>query len=316
MSDLRSIIITIRSSDERTERACIQSVLDEGVSSDQIHVIKEAPFKKALEACFQVACESSAKWLLTLDADMILLPGTLEKFYREAEKMPEHFIQIQGKVLDKFYGEVRRGGPRFYRTKHLKKALEISRTLKDHIRPETNIIQMMGEKGHPARYISPLIALHDFGQYYADIYRKACVYAVKHKSKLPIILEQAAAQKNSDADYGVVLKGIYDSLSKGMDVKIDRRIFKRETKEALLDLDLVEKTDIPETIQTSWILKSYSVLKESRLFRGGFTKDVPSTRIEAIKATFRRKGFIKSSAIYSGVMFTDFGKWLLMFGKK
>lgn len=316
MISKKSIIVTIRSSDERTEQACIQSILDEGVTRDQIHVVKEAPFKKALENCFKVASESGKKWLLTLDADMILLPGTLEKFYQEAVKMPQHFIQIQAKILDKFYGKIRKGGPRFYRVQHVCKALTLSHSIRDHIRPESNILNKMGEIGYPSRYISPVIALHDFEQYYADVYRKACVHAVKHMSIIPIILEEAVAYKDYDNDYRVILKGIYDSLSIGMDAKIDKRIYIKQAKEALSELELKEKTDVPETIEVSRILNSYSVYIDSRSFRDGITKDVPSTRVDSVKSTLARKGLIKSCAIYSGVLFTTIGNCFLRFGKK
>jgi predicted nucleic acid-binding protein len=316
MADLNSIIVTVRTSDERTEQACIQSVLDEGVSGNQIHIIKETPFKKALEMCFKKAFESDAKWLLTLDADMILIPGVIKNLIIEAEKMPDHFIQIQARILDKFYGEVRGGGPRIYRVKHLGNALRVSQSLKDDIRPETNIIKVMGRRGYHSRYISPCIALHDFEQYFTDIYRKACVHAVKHMSKLPIILEQAVKYKVADADYQVILKGIYDSLSKGMDVKIDNRIYIDEAKEALSTLKLEEKTDIPVTIQTSKILASYSISKNDQSFTDCTQKDVPSTRMDTFKKTMKRKGLIKCSAIYIGLIFSFLGKRLSRFGKR
>lgn len=315
MSDLESIIVTIRSSGERTEQACIQSVLDQGVSDSQIHVIREVPFKKALEVCFQKASKSNAKWLLTLDADMILIPGVLSRFFQQAEKMPTQFIQIQAQIFDKFYGEIRRGGPRMYRVEYLDKALKISRSLNDHIRPETNIIQHMGKMGHPSRYISPAIALHDFEQYYRDIYRKACVYAVKHLKKIPVFLKQATKEVSKDPDYQVILKGIYDSLAKNLEAKIDKRMFKEEAEKALIELDLHEKEYNVKKTDLDPILKK--IQKRTSLdFEIEHTKDVPSSRLNSFEKVIKRNGPIRAIIIYSGLFFLSLGKNLKRLGSK
>lgn len=307
MSDSSSIIVTIRSSGERTERACIQSVLNEGVGSDQIQIIKETPFKKALETCFQIASQSDAKWLLTLDADMVLLPGALAPFYREAQKIPDHFVQVQAQIFDKFYGEIRRGGPRLYRVQHLKKAFSISIALEDHIRPETNIIQQMGKKGHPSRYISPAIALHDFEQYYTDIYRKACVYAEKHIDKLPTILKEAVKNRETDPDYQVILKGIYDSLAKEMDIKIDKRMFVEHARQALMSLKLDEKEDDLVSFHIQELMETFDVPQPSFSFRMVEYKDVPSGYFNVFMATVRRNGLMRSFRIYLGLLLISLG---------
>jgi len=309
MPDLSSIIATVRSSDERTEQACVNSLLQNGVSEGQIHIIKEAPFKRALEVCYETAADSGASWLLTVDADMVLLPEVLEKFYQQALNMPGHFIQIQGQVLDKFYGEIRRGGPRLYRVKYLKKALDISLSLDDHIRPETNIIQKMGSLGHPARYISPAIAIHDFEQYYADIYRKASVYAVKHIDKLPKILKEAVKHREDDPDYQVILKGIYDSLATGMDVKIDKRLFNKEAKEALLELGFHEKESTVKELALEAIL--INIQKTTKPdFDKGHSKDVPEKKLVLMKKIFEKKGILKGSIYNTGILLDKLGRYM------
>ena len=310
MPELNTILVAIRSSGERTEQACIESVLGEGFSRDQIHIIREVPFKKALEECFTIAKAHKIKWLLTLDADMILLPNVLEKFHKEAEKMPDHFIQIQGQVLDKFYGEVRRGGPRYYRTEHLSKALNISQSLNDHIRPETNIIQKMGSSGHPSRYISSPIALHDFGQYYSDIYRKARIYAVKHISRISVILEQAKKNKSSDNDYSVIIKGVFDGLSDESEASIDKRLFVKEAEKALKDLNLVEKPTQLESFKIKDVLNKYK-LDGSKTFLNLVYKDVPSTRTHLVRNFYKNRGLLRSLIYFTGTLLSQSGNYLL-----
>jgi len=311
-----SLIVTVRSAGERTEEACIRSIVCEGIAQEQIHIIKEAPFKKALETCFSIAFKSDETWLLTLDADMILLPDTLQKFISEAEKMPANYLQIQAKILDKIFGDVRKGGPRLYRVEHLKKAFKISQTLQDDIRPESNIINRMGSEGYPSRYISPIIALHDFEQYHKDIYRKACVHAVKHFSKLPGILEQVVQFQQNDVDYRVILKGIYDSISMNMKGKIDHREYSTEATNALNQLEINEKSDEFEPINTIKVLETYSVTKEEVAFSNVTYKDLPSYRIDGIKESLRQRGVLLTVANYTGTFFSKLGGKLSQFGKK
>ncbi len=310
------LIVTVRSAGERTEEACIRSIVSEGIGQEQIHIINEAPFKKALETCFDVAAKSNSTWLLTLDADMILLPDTLKQFISEAEKMPANYMQIQAKILDKIFGDVRKGGPRLYRVVYLEKAFNISQSLQDDIRPESNIINRMGLEGHPSRYISPVIALHDFEQYHKDIYRKACVHAVKHLSKLPEILEQVVQYQQTDLDYRVILKGIYDSLSMNMEGKIDHREYNTEATAALKQLDINEKSKKPESINTHNVLETYSVTKDEKSFRNIVYKDVPSNRMDGLKVSIRQRGVFSTVVNYAGTFFSMLGGLLLQFGQK
>lgn len=304
-----SFIVTIRSTGERTEKACIQSILDEGIQRSQIHIIKEAPFKKALETCFEVAIEAQTKWLLTFDADMILIPGMLDQYFEMAENMPEENLQIQGQVLDKFFASVRRGGPRIYRVKYLREAYEISKSIPDNIRPETNVISKLGDRGYPARYISPPICIHDFGQYYGDIYRKSYAHSIKHIKKLPQILKKTSGIRETDADYKVFLKGIFDSLLSEKEITIDKRILEDETIKALKQIDVEEKKDIPESINVKEILQQYSVSESHLSFNDVTFKDVPSTISHIFFKNFKNKGVLKGMIYFFGLSLSKTGDY-------
>lgn len=304
-----SFIVTVRSTGERTETACVRSLLDEGVKRSQIHIIKEAPFKKALETCFEVGLKAQTKWLLTFDADMVLIPGILSGFFDAAEDMPEENLQIQGQVLDKFFASVRRGGPRIYRVKYLNEVCEISKSLPDTIRPETNIISNMGERGYPARYISTAISIHDFDQYYADIYRKSYAHSIKHLKKLPQILSQTTYINETDADYKVFLKGIFDSLLSNVEISIDKRILKEETKEALNQIDVEERTDIPEVIDVNEKIQQYSVSKFYLSFEKMDFKDVPSKTSHILVKNLKKKGVVRGIVYLFGVSLSKAGNF-------
>jgi len=309
MPDKKLFTVTVRSTGERTEKACIQSLLDEGIEKSQIHIIREAPFKKSLETCFKKAIEAKSKWLLTFDADMILIPGMLSGFFEMAEEMPEENLQIQGKILDKFFASVRSGGPRIYRVKHLHEAYEISKNLPDNIRPESNVISCLGKQGHPSRYISTVICIHDFGQYYADIYRKSYAHSIKHIKKLPKILKNTAYRNANDPDYKVFIKGIFDSLLSDTDVSIDKRILKEETNEALNQIDIREKNDVPDSIDVQQILNKYSVSDFYLSFDECNYKDVPSNPTGLVSQNLNNKGFMKGLIFLFGLSLTRIGEY-------
>lgn len=304
-----SFIVTIRSTSERTETACVQSLLDEGVKRSQIHIINEAPFKKALETCFEVGLKAQTKWLLTFDADMVLIPGILSGFFDAAEDMPEENLQIQGQVLDKFFASVRRGGPRIYRVKYLNEAFEISKSLPDNIRPETNIISNMGKRGYPARYISTAISIHDFDQYYADIYRKSYAHSIKHLKKLPQILSKTTYIRETDADYKVFLKGIFDSLQSNAEITIDKRILKEETKKALNQIDVEEKKDSLDSINVREVLHDFSVSEYYLSFENMDFKDVPSKKSHIFLKNLKDKGVVKGLIYLFGITLSKTGDY-------
>lgn len=242
LSAATSITVVLRAAGERTEDESFK-ILKNQVSDDTaVNIVRKNPFKEALEECFRQGIDSEKKWLVTADADMILLPGAVELLTREAEKMPENYLQLQGKIIDKITGTVRKAGPRVYRISLLDRLLKLSESFDDHIRPESRLITHLGKQGYPSRYISAVLCLHDFEQYYKDIYRKSYVHGRKHPELLSGIIQRAITLKNEDPDYQVMLQAIWDSLNEEMEVGIDTRLFDLKSQKALEKMQLVEKT--------------------------------------------------------------------------
>src|SRR5690625_1444068 len=88
---------------------------------------------------------------------------------------------------------------------------------------------------------SGCMALHDFEQYYKDIYRKSFVHARKHPDLLPDMIKRAVLLKDKDPDYLVMLQAIWDSLIENVEVGIDTRLYTETAENALNKLNLVEK---------------------------------------------------------------------------
>lgn len=241
LSAAMSFIVTIRAAGERTEDECYQTFKEQAGEATAIHIVRKNPFKEALEECYQVGIESQKKWLITVDADMIMLSGTIELLIREAEKMPENYLQLQGKILDKITGTFRKSGPKIYRVSLLKKLLELSKSFDDHVRPESRLIAHLGRKGCPFRYISAVLCLHDYEQYYKNIYRKSYVRTRKHPWFLSEIIQRAISLKKEDLNYQVMLQAIWDNLHEDMEVGIDTRLFELKSRNALEKLQIDEK---------------------------------------------------------------------------
>ncbi len=242
-SESYDAVVALRTSGERTFEAS-RAMIREQVPGLPLYVIDEKPFKKAFERCLEAGLEAGARWLITADADMLLLPDAINRMLQEAEKMPAGHLQLQGRIYDKITGTFRKGGPRIYRTEHLGKLLALSKESSDHIRPESSKIRILQKQGHPSRYLYRVFALHDFEQYYKDLYRKALVHAVKHPELVTALIYRSTNLQERDDDFRVVLKAVWDGLTSHKEISIDSRLFEEESNRTLAELGLQEKSEL------------------------------------------------------------------------
>ncbi|MDR9366927.1 MAG: glycosyltransferase [Balneolaceae bacterium] len=313
MTDAAGYIIIIRSSNERTTKIC-KDLVEKQALDGKVVVIRKKPFKLALEECFRTAIRQQATWLITVDADMLILPGTIEKLYKTAEQMPAHYLQLQGRILDKITGSIRKAGPRIYRVSLLEKALNISESSdNNNIRPEAHVVSEMGQSGHPSRYIPTVTCLHDYEQYYADLYRKSIVHAKKHHEFVADIISRAASKMQKDDDFKVILKAVWDGLTRNIEVSADSRLFQKRAEEALAELGLTEKNDIENVDDIigkmkEWIRQIPADNSAEITFR-----DQPKPKysiLRRIKNIITKKGLIGGLSYGAGEILVDLGKRL------
>jgi hypothetical protein len=181
---------------------------------------------------------------MALDADILLAPDAIAELIRAAELMPPHYVQVQGRIWDKIIGTYRPAGPRIYRTELLKRALEYVPEAGSEIRPESYVLEQMGKLGFPSRRVSQILGLHDFEQYYRDLYRKSFVHAKKHLVFVPNILQRCSYYLGGDQDFLVVLKGLWDGLLYRGSVSIDSTRYLDSFHRAQADLRLEEKSEL------------------------------------------------------------------------
>jgi hypothetical protein len=199
-------------------------------------------------------------WTLCNDADVLLRPGSIEKMLSIAETHDQAILEFQGLIIDKFFGGPRAGGPHLYRTNLLIKAMEYFEAAREKIRPETVLLNIMKSKGYPWLSLPEVFGLHDFFQFYKDIYRKCFVFAHKNQALRDLFLSVWSMQVSQDRDYQVAFMGFAAGNCYNQKVIIDstQDIFKLSFEDLPfdekneLDKNLLTLSDI-ETIISTWV---------------------------------------------------------------
>jgi len=221
----QNLTIIIRSVGERTEQVCRQLIASQGIPYDHIVVVREVPFSASLRKSYQIGLERHLPWTLCVDADVLLRPKAIDTLIGFACEQNRDVFEIQGFILDKFFGGPRHGGPHLYRTALLDQALPLIPDEGINIRPEGYTLERMKSKGFPYRVIPYLTGLHDFEQYYRDIYRKCFVQAHKHLEYADLFVEVWREGAVNDDDFKVALNGFADGIrcldTVSMDVSSD-----------------------------------------------------------------------------------------------
>lgn len=222
-NSLSDFIVLIRGANERTEELCKKLIVDQGVNEDNVRLIRESPFSKALLKTFEIGIEKDKKWTFCVDADVLLRPGSIHEMVRLADSQHEKVCQVQGYMMDKFFGGVRKGGVHLYRTSLLDKVIKHVPVEGTAIRPESYALQKMSDNGYPTSVVPYVVGLHDFEQYNFDIYRKAFVQAEKHQSRAELFIKLWKKRADSDFDYKVALRGFSDSVYNTQQIFIDNK---------------------------------------------------------------------------------------------
>ena len=92
-----NLVVIIRAAGERTLQVC-RELLGMQIRGDAVEIVNETPFEAALRRTYEIGLQRSAKWTMTLDADVLLREGAVAELMAEAERLPRHFVQIEGLV--------------------------------------------------------------------------------------------------------------------------------------------------------------------------------------------------------------------------
>lgn len=286
MSTLQTsnFIVVIRSAGERTRDVCKQIILNELPEQD-VKIIELTPFEEALRESYKIGIQSNKEWLITIDADVIPRSEFISDISTLTNKVSDDLFAFKPMIYDKILMKYRLAGIRVYRNKYLKEAYEFIPDDGQQIRPEEYTVNIMEKEGYKTKIFEYVGGLHDFEQYYRDIYRKAFFHSTKHLSQVAELIEHWKKRSIEDPDYTVIVKGAVDGLLSKKKPKADLHFFEELTKKALKELDLVEKkaldlTDIESMVESK--LSSVGIFSKEYTWNG-------------IKKNVEKKGFLKGS---------------------
>ena len=191
--------IIVRACGERTEKKCIELA---SLSGDVI-VIRETPFAASLKKTYEIGKGLKQKWLPVIDADVLLTPCTIEQAIKELDKLDDNIFCLDGKTKDKLLCQTRRAGVHIYRVSMLERALKFIDF--SHIKPETWARKCMESQGFRTHVGNIVFGLHDYEQFYCDIWRKAVTQTKKLQTKIKKHHEKKWKERIIDLDYKVIL---------------------------------------------------------------------------------------------------------------
>lgn len=226
------VTAVIRSAGERTERACLDLI-----EADDIHVIREVPFERAVRRSFELG--AGADWLMTVDADMLPLPGAQAAMRRMAAEAPTDVFQFQGQGTDRLTMNTRDCGVRFWRGAHLPEAMEHVPEPGASHRPESAARQVMHDRGRRSVQVQLVTCLHDYERYFRDVYQKAALHSAKHPRWLHL---PVAWRRSESIEYRVAARGWADGGPGVTDV----RVYQAAAEAALEQLGIEERKPLPE----------------------------------------------------------------------
>ena len=287
------VLIVVRSAGERTVEVC-ETLLSEQVASGNISRLCETPFSQAVIRTFEVGIEAGCKWTIAVDADVLVRPHAVEGIVSAAEREVDDTFELEGRIFDKLFYGPRSGGLHLYRTSLLEQAVEIARRLDVVHRPEFHVIQEMKSRGYRQKRIDDVFGLHDFEQYYRDLYRKGFVHAQKHADLLRLLGVMWARMEADDRDFRAVLLGMRAGLEVGGVAWTDVSVFDEVASEALREGGLVEKNAIGNasdgSIDVERVLASHVPSPEFKAWdRRRRMRDAAGTVYRMIPGTVRRK---------------------------
>ena len=215
------ITVIIRSAGERTLDACYQ-LLANIFEKEQIHIIEEVPFSKAVLRSLELGIEEKRPWFACVDADVLVHEEGVLNLLEYADNAPNEVFEIQGLILDKFFPVRRPAGNHLYRTKYAHRALSMIPKEGTTLRPEATLLKNMAQAGYPWMQCDAVVGIHDFEQYYADIFRKCFLQAHKHDYLFQHILDYWLLKSTTDKDFEVANLGALYGFSFKGEIRIDK----------------------------------------------------------------------------------------------
>lgn len=244
---LDDVTVVIRAAGERTADLCLQLVRDQ-LPADQVTLIRERPFARALEVGIVIAKDAGRPWAVLLDADVLLRSDAMARIRETLVGSPGGFYMINFALLDRTFG-----GPAFgvhaYNTALFDRALEFIGEARDDQRPETRLYRELGRRGFATRLNSTVVGLHDYEQYHKDLYRKMFVRAMKYEARVPFMRKILGDQYLHDSEARAMMWGLLDGMVHRLEGHrvglLDVSVYEEHARQALTLAGVEEKPPLP-----------------------------------------------------------------------
>lgn len=247
--DKKNLCIIVRSCGERTTELC-ESLIKKSIHRDNlVYVIKDFPFLKVLKIGYKKALQANCKWTIFIDGNVLPFSDSISLLCDFADQMDEKQSVIQGLVFKKFFNLALPSGNKLYRTSCMEKLIDLVETQNIEACPETLAITKLSlHYGYdPINTVPIFFGLHDYEQYYYDIYRKAFNFSRGIEKFLPYLTSFWRTKKD-DLEFKIALTGLADGI-KNYDIGLDKlnsnsilmkegfKLLKLQEKERLIDND-------------------------------------------------------------------------------
>lgn len=212
------IVGIIRSIGERTE-SFSKFLLEKQV--DEVKVIKNiSPLKQSVIEYLKVGLDYD--YLVINDADVFVKPNCVKSMLKKIGNSS----MITAHTTSKFFKN-RQGGIRIYNCKKCEQMINYIEK-NNNIRPEFSLHQKFQGK-----LINDITSLHEYEQYYKDIYLRFNKHSIKSKQFSHIITKN---KNNKDYDFRVAYSGFFDK-----EKDFSKSFIDLKEKEEIFDFELLQK---------------------------------------------------------------------------
>jgi len=244
-----SFLLIVRGAKERTEMLSFKH-LSNLFGAGSVQLVNEIPFSRAIQKSFGLGIDSGKDWMLCIDADVLLDYNAIKSLLKVTEGIHDHVFEVQGLVRDKFIPVNRPAGNHLYRMRYAEEAIKCIPKEGTSLRPESTMLKNMALKGFPWYQSDVVVGVHDFEQYYKDIFRKCFLHAKKHSYVLPKVMPYWLKMARTDPDFEVAILAAAYAQKHRDSVAVSKNFGIREAEEALSALKLEEKDTIKDISNT------------------------------------------------------------------
>lgn len=248
------VTVVLRECGERTADASC-ALLQAFLPAANVVRINELPFSRAVRKAFEVGLDEKRPWTLCIDADVLVSERGIRELLAIAEMQPPQVFELQGFIADKFFGFFRPAGNHLYRTAMLSQARGHIPTEAATLRPEHSTILAMRQASFVDVQLPTIVGIHDYEQFYNDIFRKCFLQAHKHDWLRDFLTRRWGSLSLEDDDYRLALSAFQMGESHRGEVFVDKRFAQEEFQSAEAQLGLSEKPRLaaascgPEVVQ-------------------------------------------------------------------